>query len=456
MADLRTQIIPSPPLPNISPATEAKALTVNELYAVIGWTKYHTLLFIVCGLGWMADSIETGLLGFLKQQIKNQWELGTYELGLLQNLVFVGEIIGCFIWGPIADRFGRRPAFLLANLFLFVCGLASAAAPSFTWLVCFRFLVGCGIGGITIPYDMLLECSPPLMMNQVMFGVQYFWTFGSIYANLVAALVLPRDFESVEPWRILTVACALPIMLCIIGFFFIKESPSWLQEQGRDTDTLVVLSRIARSSQVDISGYTLQPHNHEETPALCDVLKKPYGKRTVVLSMIVLLGCMGYYGASLTDPVIFDTSKGTNYGLIFFTACGEVLGVVAMSLVTWKVDLLNSLPVFFMLAGLFIFSILLENMMPKVVLAIIVFITRALVMSCSCGYYLAAPKAYPTYIRGSGHSFVNIFGRMGGLLATVAEVLEINVQLGMYGVANLLCAIITFAFRGTLQARECP
>ena len=49
---------------------------------------------------------------------------------------------GCsqLIWGPLSDRFGRRPVLLTGLLAYTLAALASTQAPSMLWLIVWRFL----------------------------------------------------------------------------------------------------------------------------------------------------------------------------------------------------------------------------------------------------------------------------------------------------------------------------
>merc|ERR1719329_1033703 len=71
-----------------------------------------------------------------------------------------------------------------------------------------------------------------------------------------------------------------------------------------------------------------------------------------------------------------------------------------------------------------------------------------------CGYYLVTPSAYPTHIRCTAHSFINLFGRAGGFFATLAGTAPFNLQLGLYTVANAVCAFITMADYDNMKAEE--
>jgi len=66
------------------------------------------------------------------------------DMSLIITVYVVGMAIGQLIYGPLADRFGRRPA-VLSGLVLYVVGaVASALAPSFTVLLIARGLWGLG------------------------------------------------------------------------------------------------------------------------------------------------------------------------------------------------------------------------------------------------------------------------------------------------------------------------
>ncbi len=71
---------------------------------------------------------------------------------LTLSLFVTGFLIAPLIGGPLADRFGRRPALLGALLAFSLASLACAAAPSFTTLLAARFLQGTSAGlGVVLP-----------------------------------------------------------------------------------------------------------------------------------------------------------------------------------------------------------------------------------------------------------------------------------------------------------------
>jgi MFS family permease len=168
--------------------------TVDELMELIGWSWYQWRLFFFVGLCVAADSTEVNLLSFLSVEATREWELEEFWEDTVAAAVFMGEVTGCFIFGLLADKHGRLPAFMLGVVFVSVFGLASAAAGSLRQLIVLRFGVGMGIGGFTVPFDLLAESCPAHLRGLVLCALWTFWTFGSVALNIFAAICL-RDAD---------------------------------------------------------------------------------------------------------------------------------------------------------------------------------------------------------------------------------------------------------------------
>merc|ERR1712046_85421 len=112
-----------------------------------------------------------------------------------------------------------------------------------------------------------------------------------------ASFVLPADFGSYDPWRVLTLIAAFPILLACIGYFWVEESPLWLQEMGRDEEAFEVLKRIARVNGKDLSGMALMPYSKEEhqVASLRELVRPGFRRRTLMLATIWSFGLFGYY-----------------------------------------------------------------------------------------------------------------------------------------------------------------
>ena len=152
-------------------------------------------------------------------------------------------MLGTLILGPLGDHFGRRPMFLVSSIIIAVFGFTTAICTSFVPLVITRFLVGFGVGGLIIPFDILAEMLPIHHRGRDLLFIEYFWTFGTMLVPVVAILTIGNETADVHSntngWRIFVALCAIPCVISTaIGYWLVPESPRWLVGIGQPEKAL--------------------------------------------------------------------------------------------------------------------------------------------------------------------------------------------------------------------------
>jgi OCT family organic cation transporter-like MFS transporter 4/5 len=85
-----------------------------------------------------------------------------YLKGIFNSLYMVGMLIGAFILGIIADRWGRRSAFFISTLLVGSAGIISPFISSTIFFGLLRIVEGMGgMGCFFIPYVMIAESTLP-------------------------------------------------------------------------------------------------------------------------------------------------------------------------------------------------------------------------------------------------------------------------------------------------------
>jgi MFS family permease len=79
------------------------------------------------------------------------WGLSDYQMALISSIVFIGQLVGSAIFGPVADSYGRHTAFAISSIIITIGGIMSGFAHSYLWLILFRGLVGIGVGKYSTP-----------------------------------------------------------------------------------------------------------------------------------------------------------------------------------------------------------------------------------------------------------------------------------------------------------------
>lgn len=109
--------------------------------------RFHYKLLLVTGLGWLFDSMDTGLIAFILPVLAKEWGLAPGQMGLIGSIGLIGMALGAVVSGTIADRIGRKKVFTITVLLYSIASAFCALSWNYQSLLVFRFLVGFGLGG---------------------------------------------------------------------------------------------------------------------------------------------------------------------------------------------------------------------------------------------------------------------------------------------------------------------
>jgi DHA1 family bicyclomycin/chloramphenicol resistance-like MFS transporter len=126
---------------------------------------------------------------------------------------FVGLAIGQLIYGPLADRFGRRKPLLAGVLLFTLASLACALAPSLEWLIGARFVQALGgCAGMVVTRAVVRDLCDPIASARVFSQLILVMGLAPILAPLAGGLLL-----STLGWQSIFVCLALFGALCLLG-----------------------------------------------------------------------------------------------------------------------------------------------------------------------------------------------------------------------------------------------
>jgi MFS family permease len=159
-------------------------------------------------------------------------------------------------------------------LIIIAFGILTGFATNYPTLLAFRVIVGFGLGGATIPFDLLAEFTPHSVRGQFLVNINYFWTIGSMFVAATAWI-----FLSSEGWKFLAIATSLPVAVSLFwAIFVLPESPRWLLVKKRTEEAEKVLRDAALYNGVELPPFTLKPHvsdpNVEEHVAITEFFKR--------------------------------------------------------------------------------------------------------------------------------------------------------------------------------------
>jgi SHS family lactate transporter-like MFS transporter len=174
-------------------------------------------------LGWTLDAFDFFLVVFCLTAIGKEFHQTDEALTLSLFLTLAFRPVGAFIFGMLADRYGRRLPLIIDLIFYSIVEVATGFAPNFTTFLVLRALFGIGMGGEWgVGASLAMEQVPPKWRGVLSGVLQQGYALG----NLLAALCFWFLFER-WGWRPLFFLGGIPALLAIFVRFHVPESEVW-------------------------------------------------------------------------------------------------------------------------------------------------------------------------------------------------------------------------------------
>jgi SHS family lactate transporter-like MFS transporter len=190
-----------------------------------GLTSTQRNTFVACFLGWSLDAFDFFILVFCVSAIAAEFNTKVSAIAEAIFLTLAMRPIGAFLFGFLADRFGRRPALMIDIICFSVFELGSAFAPSLRSFLIMRAFFGIAMGGEWGVGAALAFETLPAKGRGFFSGLLQ---EGYVVGYLLAAVVYGTLFRFLG-WRGMFVVGALPAFLVIYIRTKVDESPAWLQ-----------------------------------------------------------------------------------------------------------------------------------------------------------------------------------------------------------------------------------
>jgi MFS transporter, putative metabolite:H+ symporter len=415
-------------LPTAAPGISAHASIKPPEDAPL--TSAHWRLMAVLSVALIIDVMKPASLGFVTPGMRIEYGIDRTTVALLPLSALIGTAVGSFVWGALADLYGRRASILLSSV-MFVGTSICGAMPSFSWNIVMCFLMGAAAGGmLPVAYALLAEIMPTRHRGWCLVLVGGVGTIGGYFAASELSALLQPFFG----WRIMWLL-NLPTGLALIGLSpLIPESARFLQHLGRLDEARATLARF---------GAVIRP-----TPAVSASVEEE-AQETVVRA-----AAHGLLGTTLALTLAALAWGFVNFGVLLWLpsalvaegrSVGLASGIIARSVLlaaptiviasylysTWstKWSLMGAITLTtlgllaLMLRGIGSWPLLSHPILPLCLLII----GSSGVISMLLPY---AAENYPIRVRGRATGWVAGWSKVGGVIAQVLSVMGLVPALG--------------------------
>lgn len=213
--------------------------------------RFHYKLLGVTGLGWLFDSMDTGLIAFILPVLAKEWQLAPGQMGLIGSIGLIGMALGAVVSGTVADHIGRKKVFTITVLLYSIATAFCAMAWDYTSLLIFRFLVGFGLGGeLPVAATLVSEYAPAHVRGKFIVLLESFWALGWIVAACIAYFFIP-----VYGWRMAFWLGAVPAVYVFLIRLHMPESVRFLLSKGRIQEARQIIVDLEERLHVPVKPF---------------------------------------------------------------------------------------------------------------------------------------------------------------------------------------------------------
>jgi len=208
-------------------------------------SRAHWALMSVLVIALIIDIMKPATLGFTLPGMMSEYGVTKAVVSSFPFSALAGTVIGSFIWGVLADIYGRKATILLSAV-MFVGTSICGAMPSLAWNVGMCFMMGVAAGGmLPVTYALLAEMMPSKHRGWSLVLVGGLGAVGGYFAASGFSALLQPFFG----WRILWIL-NLPtgLSLVLLGTF-IPESAKFLLARGRREEARRVMERFGSKAR---------------------------------------------------------------------------------------------------------------------------------------------------------------------------------------------------------------
>jgi SHS family lactate transporter-like MFS transporter len=185
-------------------------------------------------LGWTLDAFDFFLVVFALTAIARDFGTSDAAVALTITVTLAFRPVGAFIFGLLADRYGRRLPLMLDLVFYSVVEVLSGLAPDYTTFLILRALFGIGMGGEWgVGASLAMEKAPARLRGVLSGLLQEGYAVGYLLAAVCFFVIYPRF-----GWRPMFFVGGLPALLALFVRFRVKESEVWERTRQHSWDAL--------------------------------------------------------------------------------------------------------------------------------------------------------------------------------------------------------------------------
>lgn len=403
-----------------------------------GWyselSRVEKRTYWACFGGYTLDSMDSTMYALLAPVLIAVLGFTRPDIGVLATAGLIGNAVGGWIAGIVADRAGRVAVLKFTILWVAVFSLLAAAASGLHQFIVIRALQGLGYGGEAAVGGVLIsEVVRPGLRGRVATSVQSGFAVGYALSVVLMPFVF-RFFPQALGWRVMFVIGVLPAFLVLLIRRAVPES-----------------SIFEAAANARRAGEAMQPFW---------LIFRFSHLRTTLVGLLLASGVFGAgFGMSAWLPTYLRLDRhlavGSMAGYLAVGIGGSLIGPFISGYSSDRIGRRANFVLFALCAAVVVAMLLLVPVGPKTAVMLIL-LHGTLQSGFAAGLIPAFAELFPTNARASGSGFCVTGGRgFGAIVPATVGMLSGMMPLGhAMGIAALSAFAVAVAAAFLLPDRS--
>jgi AAHS family 4-hydroxybenzoate transporter-like MFS transporter len=408
---------------------------------------FQIKLLLLCAAVLFLDGFDTQAIGYVAPAIAKEWGLATRgALGPVFSAGLFGLMIGALVFGPLADRIGRKKIIVFSTAAFGLGALATVLAHDIPTLLVIRFLTGLGLGGaMPNAVAMTAEYNPHRRRATMVMIMFCGFSIGAALGGFLAADLIPRF-----GWRsVFLVGGIAPLLMVPILAWRLPESVRFLATSGSAPERVADSLRAISPNAAFAPGAQFVVHEARlDGLRLLHLFREGRTGVTLLLWVVFFMSLLDiYFLASWLPTVLNDLGASVSVAVLIgsMLQVGGVVGTFALGSVIDRFSFRALALVY--LGAVFAVGAIGQLGHAAIPASIAIFAAGFCVVGGQIAANALAAGYYPTSMRATGVGWALGIGRVGSIIGPLVAGVLIDAKwstgaLFMAAAAAAACAAL--------------